>query len=176
MSSSAIASWRARRLGVVGLLLALFASLLLTALVAPPARADVEDFSFESLDVEYQLGRADDGTSTLTVVETFVAIFPESDQNRGMRRAIPDSYQGAPLDPQLVSLTDENGVPREAETETEDGFFLMTSRADDFVHGRQTYVFTYTLENVTRYFADTASDEFYWDVNGTAWPQPFTSQ
>ena len=49
----------------------------------------------------------------------------------------------------------------------------MTSRADDFVHGRQTYVFTYTLENVTRYFADTGSDEFYWDVNGTAWPQPF---
>ena len=173
MSSSTVASWRVRRLGVVGLLLALFAGVLLTAVVAPPARADVEDFSFESLDVEYQLGRAEDGTSTLTVVETFVAIFPEIDQNRGMRRAIPDNYQGAPLHPQLVSLTDENGVPREAATETEDGLFLMTSRADDFVHGRQTYVFTYTLENVTRYFADTASDEFYWDVNGTAWPQPF---
>ena len=173
MSSSAIASWRGRRLGVVGLLLALVAGLLLAALVAPPAHADVEDFSFESLDVEYQLGRADDGTSTLTVMETFVAIFPESDQNRGMRRAIPDSYQGAPLDPQLVSITDEDGAPRAAETETEDGLFLMTSRADDFVHGRQTYVFTYTLENVTRYFADTGADEFYWDVNGTGWPQPF---
>ncbi|WP_347976693.1 DUF2207 domain-containing protein [Microbacterium sp. ProA8] len=173
MSSSTIASWRARRLAVVGLLLALLAGAVLAAVAAPSARADVEDFSFESLDVEYQLGRADDGTSTLTVVETFVAIFPESDQNRGMRRAIPDSYQGAPLDPQLVSLTDENGAPREAETETEDGLFLMTSRADDFVHGRQTYVFTYTLENATRHFADTGSDEFYWDVNGTAWPQPF---
>ena len=30
--------------------------------------------------------------------------------------------------------------------------FIITSRADDFVHGRQTYVFTYTLENVVRYF------------------------
>ena len=29
------------------------------------ARADVDDFSFESLDVEYTLGRAEDGTSTL---------------------------------------------------------------------------------------------------------------
>ena len=173
MSTSTLASWRSRRLGVVGLVIALIAGALLAAVVAPPARADVEDFSFESLDVEYQLGRADDGTSTLTVVETFVAIFPDFDQNRGMRRAIPDSYQGAPLNPHLVSLTDENGAPREAETETEDGLFLMTSRADDFVHGRQTYVFTYTLENVTRHFADTASDEFYWDVNGTAWPQPF---
>ena len=47
----------------------------------------------------------------------------------------------------------------------------MTSRADDFVHGAQTYVFTYTLENVTRFFDDTGVDEFYWDVNGTEWQQ-----
>ena len=173
MTSSAPASSRARRLGVVGLLLAVFAGLVLVGAVASPARADVDDFAFESLDVEYQLGRAEDGTSTLTVVETFVALFPEFDQNHGMRRVIPDSYQGAPLNPHLVSITDENGSPRAEETESEDGLYSMTSRADEFVHGRQTYVFTYTLENVTRHFADTASDEFYWDVNGTAWPQPF---
>lgn len=173
MASSAPPSSRARRLGVVGLLLAVFAGLVLTGVVAAPARADVDDFAFESLDVEYQLGRAEDGTSTLTVVETFVAVFPESDQNHGMRRVIPDSYRGAPLNPHLVSITDENGTPRAEETESEDGLYSMTSRADEFVHGRQTYVFTYTLENVTRYFADTASDELYWDVNGTAWPQPF---
>jgi uncharacterized membrane protein YgcG len=173
MGSSAVAPSRARRTGVVGLLLALLTGLLLPVLVAAPAHAHVDDFSFESLDVEYQLGRAEDGTSTLTVVETFVAVFPEFDQNRGMRRAIPDNYQNAPLHPQLVSITDENGAPRAAETESEDGLYSMTSRADDFVHGRQTYVFTYTLENVTRYFENTASDEFYWDVNGTRWPQSF---
>ncbi|MDQ7878949.1 DUF2207 domain-containing protein [Microbacterium sp. QXD-8] len=173
MASSATASWRARRLGATALLLALFAGLLLAGVVAAPAHADVDDFSFESLDVEYQLGRAEDGTSTLTVVETFVALFPESDQNHGMRRLIPDNYQGAPLNPHLVSITDENGAARDAETEEEDGVFSMTSRADEFVHGRQTYVFTYTLENVTRYFADTGSDEFYWDVNGTLWSQSF---
>ncbi len=48
----------------------------------------------------------------------------------------------------------------------------MTSRADDYVHGRQTYVFTYTLENVTVH-TDTGIDEFYWDVNGTGWAQSF---
>ncbi len=173
MFTTAVASPRGRRLGVAGVLLAVFAGLLLVLGIAPRAHADVDDFSFESLDVEYQLGRADDGTSTLTVVETFVAVFPDIDQNRGMRHSIPDTYQGAPLNPQLVSITDENGAAREAETESDDGFFTMTSRADEFVHGRQTYVFTYTLENVTRHFADTAADEFYWDVNGTAWPQPF---
>ncbi|WP_137842969.1 DUF2207 domain-containing protein [Microbacterium sp. 2FI] len=145
------------------------------AILAPgiPARADVDDFVFESLDVEYELGRSDDGTSTLRVVETFVAIFPEFDQNRGMRRSIPDSYLGAPLHPDLVSITDAEGRPREAETESEDGYYSMTSRAGDFVHGRQVYVFTYTLENVTRYFSDVGVDEFYWNVNGTEWRQPF---
>ncbi|MBD3940430.1 DUF2207 domain-containing protein [Microbacterium sp. NEAU-LLC] len=175
MASPAARASRPRPLGVIGLLIALFAGVLLAAGAPTPARADVDDFSFESLDVEYQLGRAEDGTSTVTVVETFVALFPEYDQNHGMRRAVPDSYQGAPLHPQLVSITDENGTPRESETESDDGFYSMTSRADGFVHGRQTYVFTYTLENVTRYFPDTGVDEFYWDVNGTAWPQSFGS-
>lgn len=139
----------------------------------PRALADVNDFEFESLDVVYELGRADDGTSTLTVIETFVAVFPELDQNRGMQRRIPHSYLGAPLRQHLVSITDGDGNPREAETESDDDYYVMTSRAGDFVHGRQTYVFTYTLENVVRHFEDTGVDEFYWNVNGTEWQQPF---
>lgn len=142
--------------------------------VASAALADVNDFTFDSMDVEYTLGLAEDGTSELRVVERFVAVFPDFDQNRGMRRSIPTSYLGVPLFPSLVSITDENGRPRAAETDSEDGYYSMTSRADDFVHGRQTYVFTYTLRNVTRNFDDsTGVDEFYWNVNGTEWRQPF---
>ena len=137
------------------------------------AAPNLNDFSFDSLDVQYTLGRADDGTSTLLVEETFVARFPDYDQNRGMRRSIPDSYLDAPLNPELVSITDGEGNRRESETSSEDGYFSMTSRADDFVHGAQTYVFTYTLENVARFFDDTGVDEFYWDVNGTEWQQDF---
>ena len=138
-----------------------------------PVRADVDDFVFESLDVEYRLDRTEDGASALTVVETFVAVFPEFDQNRGMQRRIPDSYLGAPLHPQLVSITDGDGRPRSSEVESDDDYYIMTSRAGSYVHGRQTYVFTYTLDNVTRFFGDTGVDEFYWNVNGTEWQQPF---
>ncbi|MGL4257287.1 MAG: DUF2207 domain-containing protein [Microbacterium sp.] len=169
-------SRRARALVVVALALVLgfgFAVEPVAGERMPRALADVNDFTFESLDVAYELGRADDGTSTLTVVETFVAVFPEFDQNRGMQRRIPDAYLGAPLHPRLVSITDGEGNPRESEAELDEDYYVMTSRAGDFVHGRQTYVFTYTLENVTRHFADTASDEFYWNVNGTEWSQPF---
>ncbi|WP_460775984.1 DUF2207 domain-containing protein [Microbacterium sp. GXF7504] len=134
---------------------------------------DLDDFSFRSLDVVYDLTRAEDGTSRMRVTETFVAEFPDYDQNRGMRRLLPDTYNGQPLFPELVSITDADGTPRDAETESDDGVYAMTSRADDYVHGTQTYVFTYDLENVTWSFADTDADEFYWDVNGLDWAQPF---
>jgi uncharacterized membrane protein YgcG len=140
---------------------------------AVSASADLDDFRFASLDVDYTLGRARDGTSTLEVVERFVAVFPDYDQNRGMRRLVPDTYLNVPLNPEFVSITDGDGNPRPAEVENEDGVFSMTSRADDYVHGEQTYVFTYTLDNVTRFFDDTAVDEFYWNVNGLEWPQSF---
>lgn len=41
------------------------------------------------------------------------------------------------------------------------------------MHGEQSYVITYTQHNVTRHFADTGADEFYWGINGTDWEQPF---
>ncbi|GAA3765230.1 hypothetical protein GCM10022240_16830 [Microbacterium kribbense] len=140
---------------------------------AGPVAGDVNDFTFQSMHADYTIGRADDGTSTLRVVETFVALFPNSDQNHGMRRVVPDSYNGQPLQLKLVSVTDGDGRVRPAEVEHEDDAFTITSRADGFVHGAQTYVFTYTLRHVTWTFADTDADEFYWDVNGNDWSQPF---
>jgi uncharacterized membrane protein YgcG len=132
---------------------------------------DLDDFSFSSLDVQYTLGREDDGTSTMLVVERFTAVFPEYDQNRGMRRSIPE-YTVGPHEPRLISITDGEGNPRPSETESEDGEFSMTSRAGDYVHGEQVYVFTYLLHNVT-VRTDAGVDEFYWNVPGTDSPQPF---
>ena len=66
--------------------------------------AGLDDFEFESFSADYYLDVDADGRSTLTTVETFVAIFPEN-QNRGMRRAIPGGYQGAPTDVAIVSVT-----------------------------------------------------------------------
>lgn len=134
--------------------------------------AGVDDFTFDSFDADYTLTRADDGTSRLRVVETIVAVFPETDQNRGIRRAIPDTFKDQPLRAHLVSITDENGAPRASEVEDVDDEFSVVSRADGYVHGRQTYVITYTLENVTFDFPDTGT-EFFWDVNGVDWAQPF---
>jgi uncharacterized membrane protein YgcG len=140
-------------------------------------QAGTDDFTFDSWHSDFRLGRSPEGHSTLTTIETIVARFPETDQNHGIRRAIPTHYDGHPTGLRLVSVTDENGTPRASQTETSgdtgDEFLTVTSAADDFVHGAQTYVITYRQENVTL-TPDNASDqEFYWEVNGTGWAQPF---
>ncbi|BDZ53531.1 hypothetical protein GCM10025870_06040 [Agromyces marinus] len=138
-------------------------------------RADVDDFTFASLDAVYELGRDDGGRSTLRTTETLVAVFPEFDQNRGIRRAIPRWYDGHPTDIRVVSVHDDTGAERGFETERseDDEFELVTIAADDFVHGEQTYVITYDQRNVTFDPDDLDVQEFYWDVNGTGWAQPF---
>ena len=142
--------------------------------LAPTAAlADTSNFTFDSFDAEYTLGREADGTATLQVVETIVARFPDFDQNRGIIRAIPDDYDGVPLTTSVLGVTDQNGDPVYYETYVSGGFIELYLGTDEFVRGVQTYVITYTQQNVVRSFDDTASDEFYWDINGTGWGQPF---
>jgi uncharacterized membrane protein YgcG len=135
---------------------------------ASTVHAGVDDFSFSTYDADFYLDSDDDGRSTLRTVETFVAQFPETDQNRGIRRAIPLEYDGHPTDVEVESVVDQDGKPRAFEVEENDDgdFLVVTVRADDYVHGAQSYTFTYTQHNVTRYFADTNDDEFYWDSIG----------
>ena len=137
--------------------------------------AGVDDFTFASFDAVFELGRDAAKRSVLVTTETLVAVFPEFDQNRGIRRAIPLDYDGHPTDIRVESVTDENGTPRPYEVaEDEDGVFLLvTIAADDYVHGEQTYVIRYRQQNVTLQPDDAPIDEFYWDVNGTGWAQPF---
>ncbi len=139
------------------------------------APADTNDFTFDSFTADYDLGRDADGRATLRTVETIVADFPATDQNRGIVRAIPNEYQRADLDVRVVGVTDETGAPVPFETSSVDGFTELALGTDDFVHGRTTYILEYTQRDVVGGFADTGADEFYWDVNGTGWGQPFGS-
>ncbi len=149
--------------------------LLALAFLAVPtaAHADTSDFTFDSYHADYTLTRAADGTSELAVVETIVAVFPDYDQNRGIIRAIPNDYDGVDLGTEVSSVVDENGNPVAYELYTDGGFLDVSLGTDDFVHGATTYVISYTQQNVVRHFDDTNSDEFYWDLNGTGWDQPF---
>jgi uncharacterized membrane protein YgcG len=141
---------------------------------APGAPAGVDDFTFDSFDGVYELSRDDSDRSLLTVTETFVAEFPDFDQNHGPLRVIPSTYEGHPIQFGLQSITDENGDGWNYEQSYEDGnIILKIGDADTYVHGQQTYVITYTMKDVTAFFEDSGDDEFFWDTNGVLWSQPF---
>ncbi|TFD43195.1 DUF2207 domain-containing protein [Cryobacterium sp. TMT2-10] len=139
------------------------------------ASADTSDFTFTSFDADYYLSRDDAGHSTLRTVETFVAKFPNFDQNRGMVRLLPNDYNGVPLHTTVESVTDATGAPVNFEALDRGSITEVPLGTDEFVRGSQTYTITYTQQNVVRAFADTKNDELYWDTNGTGFDQPFGS-
>jgi hypothetical protein len=159
--------------------LARFTSVLLlgAALVLVPAGAataqDLDDFEIQSFDADWVLTRDADGHAHLRVTETIVAVYPPYDQNKGFYRDIPEYRHGVQLHTQLESVLDERGRPVPFTTEYYEDFFSVGLGDDSYVHGRQTYVITYEQVDVVEAFADTGADEFYWDVNGTGWAQPF---
>jgi uncharacterized membrane protein YgcG len=151
-----------------------------TVVALDAAGSGVDDFEFASFDALYELSRADDGRSHLRTIETFVAVFPDFDQNRGIRRALVTDYKSHSTGLDMVSVTDENGVPRSYEVATDDeGFTTVTIAVPEgqFVYGEQTYVLEYTQTDVTATSTDLVDgvtrDEFFWDTNGTGWRQPF---
>ena len=140
------------------------------------ARADVNDFTFSSMHATYLLGVNETGHSTLTTIEKLTAVFPETDQNRGIQRAIPLNYDGHSTDLILESVEDPEGFPLPYVAEETGEFLVVTIASDVFVHGSQTYVLTYTQRDVTLTPTDGGGNqEFYWDVNGTGWAQRFDS-
>jgi len=143
--------------------------------IAPAVRQDVSDFSFVSYDADFYLSRNAEKHGTLKTVETFVAQFPDFDQNRGIIRAIPMDYDGVPLHTAVESVTDATGAPVNYEETENDGYLELALGTDEYVRGQQTYRITYTQENVVRYFPDAKNDEFYWDTTGTGFAQSFGS-
>ncbi len=144
------------------------------------APADVDDFRIASFDADYELGRDADGYSTLRVVETIDAVFPSYDQNHGIERAIPVRYGQVDTELRIARVTDRTGASLPYSTYDEEDYssgdafrVLRIGDADTYVHGEQSYVIEYTMRHVVAPFADTAVDEFYWDINGDGWMQPF---
>ncbi|MGY6498863.1 MAG: DUF2207 family protein [Microcella sp.] len=142
---------------------------------APAAHANVDNFVFDSFEAEYVLDRDDEGRATLVTTETLVARFPDVDQNRGIRRTLPARYQGRTTELEVLSVTDERGASRSYVVENSDGMTSVVSAVPEgeFVRGVQSYVITYAQRDTVDAFTNTGAEEFYWNLNGTDWRQPF---
>ncbi len=148
--------------------------------VFPPSAqaAGVNDFVITDYSIDYTLSRDSDhdNRSTLKTVETITANFPAIDQNHGIERAIPKSYDGHPVGLEIKSVTDRSGVPLTYSTyDSNNNEVVRIGDKNVYVHGPKTYVITYMQYDVTKFFKDTNDDEFYWDTNGTQWGVPISN-
>jgi uncharacterized membrane protein YgcG len=142
---------------------------------ALPALAGVDDFTFDSFDGDYWLVRGAGGRSHLFTTETIVASFPDFDQNKGIVRALPKADSGVEHDTTVVSVTGADGTPIPWWTEEDADWVYVLTGDDTFVHGANTYVISYVMDDVVLRYPDTDADEFYWDTVGTDHAQPFAS-
>ncbi len=149
----------------------LAALLVVTGVLLPgtaSAQGSVDSFRITTYDIQYELSRDSEGHSVLKTKETITADFPLSDQNHGIERAIPTSYDGHSTHVSIDSVTDLEGQAWNYTTRSEgDAMIVRIGDAATYAHGLTTYVIEYTQRDVTRFFQNTNRDEWYWDTNGT---------
>jgi uncharacterized membrane protein YgcG len=135
----------------------------------PVGAVNINNFSISSYSVDMTLGRDAENRSTLNAKEVITAEFPSYDQNHGLERAFVTQYDGHNLSLNVTGVMDGKGNTLNSHW---NGDTLRIGDADTYVHGTQSYVITYTMRDVTKYYSDTNKDEFYWDIIGTDWQVP----
>jgi uncharacterized membrane protein YgcG len=151
-----------------------FILLFVFSFISLPVSADVNDFVIKEFRADYYLSRDENGNSNLKTTETIIVEFKDYDQNRGIERALPLTYDGHSTSLEVLSIKNEIGVNWPYTTYRSNGnLVLRIGDANKYLRGTHAFVVVYTQKNVTKYFSDTDKDEFYWDVNGFGWSQKF---
>lgn len=172
----------------------LLAILTLFSFLSCPANAtSTNNFYFEDATFDYYLSKTDDG-SKLHVKEVLTAVFPETNQNHGITRAIPFSN----LDGKNITVESEDALnltvlrndqeePVAKIEKDEDEYIIYIGKKSEYVHGKQVYTLEYDFYNVISEFDQFGINlsgehsnrveyqELYWDTNGTGWSQKFNS-
>ena len=142
------------------------------ACAATPSQASVDDFTYDSFDADYWLVRARRDQRACTRPRRSSRGSPTSTRTRassgGSRRPTPAS----PTTP-VVNVTGAGGAPIPWWTEEDDDWVYVLTGDDSYVQGAQTYVISYTMDDVVLRYDDTGADEFFWDTVGTDHAQPF---
>ncbi len=148
-----------------------FATLVLNSV--PTSALSTNNFTITNYDITYGLSQDSDGRSILKTQEVITARFPNFDQNHGLERAIPKTYDGHSTSLFINSVTGPAGDQLQYSTySNNDNEVIRIGNPDTYVRGTQTYIITYTQRDVTKEFSNTKSAEFYWDTNGTEWGVP----
>lgn len=138
------------------------------------ALSAAQNFYFSNAEFDYYLNQSETGGSTMHVDESLTAVFPDTNQNHGIERCIPQEYRGVnSLLKSSFSVT-RNGITEQFTSYKNDSLTCFRiGNANSYVHGSQTYKLSYDLENVILNPDNSEYQELYWDTNGTEWEQKF---
>lgn len=128
----------------------------------------VNDFVINNFNAGYLLTNEIAGGKLITTEEIDLTY---SAQNHGILRAIPIDYKGWNTKIK-VKLIERDGAKEPYTTYQENGnLVLKIGDKDKTITGNHTYKIVYEQRHVVNF--DGEKPEFYWDVNGTEWSQPF---
>lgn len=136
--------------------------------LARVVHADVEDFVINDFRGRYELFNDTNGGRMLAR-ETIQLTY--SDYNHGILRAIPIEYRGNSLRLKILSVErdgDEEPYTTYGENDNE---VLKIGDPDKTITGPHTYEISYEMRNIVTFYDN--HDEWYWDINGDQWRQPF---
>ncbi len=165
MQSVASFMRRAYKFSVAILLFAL-----VTLISVPVGAQGVQDFVIESFDAKYTLTN-EDPQGLLTITEQIELNY--SAKNQGILRAIPNTYKGEDVQLRVVAVDRDGALEPYITYDENDNTVLRIGEPGVYITGEHTYTITYELENVITFYDEY--DEFYWDINGDQWLQPFES-
>ncbi len=152
---------------------------LISLVCSTPVFADTSNFYFDDYTADYYLSKDDIVGSRLKVVEKLTAVFPDYNQNKGICRQIPYTNQGGVnttlpyLSRSDIKLTRNGKTEPIYSIEKFNGHYEVCTGTDEYVLGRQEYVFEYEFSKVVTDFSDY--QELYWDTNGNGWYQKFNN-
>ena len=135
--------------------------------------SSVNNFQFSNFSANYYLSKNSEGQSFVRVEEVFTAEFPNYNQNKGMVRAIPEVYQNHSVKFKLISV-ERNGVAEPIYSQySENNNRVVETGTEQYLLGTQKFKFVYELTSVTNVINNT--QEFYWNIIGNQFSQPFLS-
>lgn len=135
---------------------------------APKAHADLSDFVINDFHGRYQLFNDVPG-GRMQVTETLTLTF--TDQNHGILRALPQDYKDNSLKLKVGSITRDGSAESFTTYTQNDNTVLKIGDAGSTITGQHTYEIHYEMQNIISFFDNY--DEWYWDINGDQWQQPF---
>lgn len=124
-----------------------------------------------SFNAKYFLKRDAQKVPSMDVEEEIVVLY-NSASTHGIELALAQSYKGQPYNLKVTSVSSTAPSGGKYSTYQSNGsLVLRIGDSNKSVSGLQTYKIKFSLRNPIAFFKD--HDEFFWDVNGTQWQQPF---